>query len=154
MSVLRYVRLDVFANQPFTGIQLAVFPDAVGIDERRMQSIANEMALPEITFVFPPEAPETDARARIFTPSQELPMAGSQIGLTSDACSRSQMKWLSPNSHSCFLPRLPRPTRGLAFSLHPKSCRWPGVRRLGRFLRSQARDGCVRAPTKRFSASA
>ena len=77
MSVYRYVRLDVFTNQPFTGIQLAVFPDAAGIDERRMQRIANEMALPETTFVFPPEAPETDARVRIFTPTRELPMAGS-----------------------------------------------------------------------------
>ena len=77
MSVLRYVRLDVFTNQPFTGIQLAVFPDAAGIDERRIQQIANEMALPETTFVFPPEAPEADARVRIFTPSRELPMAGS-----------------------------------------------------------------------------
>src|SRR5262244_3474968 len=66
MSVLRYVRLDVFTNQPFTGIQLTVFPDAAGIDERRMQRIANEMALPETTFVFPPEAPETEARVRIF----------------------------------------------------------------------------------------
>jgi trans-2,3-dihydro-3-hydroxyanthranilate isomerase len=77
MSVQQYVRLDVFTNQPFTGIQLAVFPDAAGIDERRMQVIANEMALPETTFVFPPEAPETDARVRIFTPTRELPMAGS-----------------------------------------------------------------------------
>src|SRR5215472_16085636 len=77
MSVLRYIRLDVFSNQPFTGIQLGVFPDAAGIDERRMQQIANEMALPETTFVFPPEAPETDARVRIFTPSRELPIAGS-----------------------------------------------------------------------------
>ncbi len=77
MSVLRYVRLDVFTNQPFTGIQLAVFPDAAGIDEKRMQRIANEMALPETTFVFPPQAPKTDARVRIFTPSRELPMAGS-----------------------------------------------------------------------------
>jgi trans-2,3-dihydro-3-hydroxyanthranilate isomerase len=76
MSVYRYVRLDVFSNQPFTGIQLAMFPDAAGIDERRMQRIANEMALPETTFVFPPEAPETDARVRIFTPTRELPMAG------------------------------------------------------------------------------
>ena len=77
MSVYRYVRLDVFSNQPFTGIQLAMFPDAAGIDERRMQRIANEMALPETTFVFPPEAPETEARVCIFTPSRELPMAGS-----------------------------------------------------------------------------
>src|SRR5437879_13139535 len=77
MAVLRYVHLDVFTNQPFTGLQLGVFPDAAGIDERRMQQIANEMALPETTFVFPPEAPETDARVRIFTPTRELPMAGS-----------------------------------------------------------------------------
>jgi trans-2,3-dihydro-3-hydroxyanthranilate isomerase len=77
MSVFRYVRLDVFTNQPFTGIQLAVLPDAAGLDERRMQQIANEMALPETTFVFPPDAPETIARVRIFTPSRELPMAGS-----------------------------------------------------------------------------
>jgi len=77
MSVLRYVRLDVFTNQPFSGIQLAVFPDAAGIDERRMQRIANEMALPETTFVLPPEVPEAAARVRIFTPSRELPMAGS-----------------------------------------------------------------------------
>ena len=77
MSVFRYVRLDVFTNQPFTGIQLAVLPDAAGLDERRMQQIASEMALPETTFVFPPEAPESIARVRIFTPSRELPMAGS-----------------------------------------------------------------------------
>ena len=77
MSVYRYVRLDVFSNQPFTGIQLAMFPDAAGIDERRMQRIANEMALPETTFVFPPAAPGTAARVRIFTPTRELPMAGS-----------------------------------------------------------------------------
>jgi len=83
MPVLQYVHLDVFTNQPFTGIQLAVFLDAAGIDERRMQRIANEMAFPETTFVFPPEAPGTDARVRIFTPSQELPMAGSPtVGAT------------------------------------------------------------------------
>src|SRR5579864_6625882 len=76
MPVLQYVHLDVFTNQPFTGNQLAVFLDAEGIDERRMQRIANEMCLPETTFVLPPEAPGTDARVRIFTPSQELPMAG------------------------------------------------------------------------------
>ncbi len=77
MTVLQYVHLDVFTNQPFTGNQHAVFLDAAGIDERWMQRIANEMASPETTFVFPPEAPETDARVRIFTPSRELPMAGS-----------------------------------------------------------------------------
>ena len=83
MPVFQYVRLDVFTDQAFTGIQLAVFLDAAGIDERRTQRIANEMALPETSFVLPPEAPGTDARVRIFTPSQELPMAGSPtIGTT------------------------------------------------------------------------
>jgi trans-2,3-dihydro-3-hydroxyanthranilate isomerase len=76
MPVLHYVHLDVFTDQPFAGNQLAVFLDPAGIDERRMQRIANEMAFPETTFVFPPEAPGTDARVRIFTPSRELPMAG------------------------------------------------------------------------------
>src|ERR1700682_3875566 len=83
MPVFQYVRLDVLTDQLFTGIQLAVFLDAAGIDERRMQRIANEMALPETSFVLPPETPGTDTRVRIFTPSQELPMAGSPaIGTT------------------------------------------------------------------------
>jgi len=83
MPVFQYVHLNVFTDQPFTGNQLAVFLDAAGIDEQRMQQIANELALPETTFVFPSEAPGTDARVRIFTPSQELPMAGSPtVGTT------------------------------------------------------------------------
>ena len=89
MGVLQYVHLDVFTNQAFTGNQLAVFLDAAGVDERRMQRIANETAFPETTFVLPPEAPGTDARVRIFTASNELPMAGSPtrdvwVGLKTD----------------------------------------------------------------------
>jgi trans-2,3-dihydro-3-hydroxyanthranilate isomerase len=83
MRGLQYVHLNVFANRPFTGNQLAVFLDAEGTDDKRMQRIANEMAFPETTFVFPPEVSETDARVRIFTPSRELPMAGSPtVGTT------------------------------------------------------------------------
>ena len=83
MPVLRYLHLNVFANQPFTGNQLAVFLDAEGIDEAQMQRIANEMAFPETTFVFPPAVSRTEARVRIFTPSRELPMAGSPtVGTT------------------------------------------------------------------------
>jgi trans-2,3-dihydro-3-hydroxyanthranilate isomerase len=89
MPVLQYVHLDVFTDQPFTGNQLAVFLDAEGIDERRMQRIANEVALPETTFVFPPEVSGTDARVRIFTPSQELPMAGSPTVGTTFALARA-----------------------------------------------------------------
>ena len=41
-----------------------------------MQAVAKEMNFSETTFVLPPERPETDARMRIFTPGDELPMAG------------------------------------------------------------------------------
>lgn len=42
------------------------------------------------------------------------------------------MKWLSAKPRSCFLPRLPGPTRAFAFSRHPGSYRWLGFRRSGR----------------------
>jgi trans-2,3-dihydro-3-hydroxyanthranilate isomerase len=71
-----YVHLDVFTDRAFHGNQLAVFTEAIGLDGDRMQRIANEMAFPETTFVFPAESPETDARVRIFTPLRELPFAG------------------------------------------------------------------------------
>src|ERR1700694_3156930 len=41
-----------------------------------MQAIAKEMNFSESTFVLPSEAPGTDVRMRIFTPVDELPMAG------------------------------------------------------------------------------
>jgi trans-2,3-dihydro-3-hydroxyanthranilate isomerase len=72
----RYLHYDVFTDEPFSGNQLAVFPNAEGLDAERMQRIANEMAFPETTFVFPPDSEDTDRRVRIFTPARELPMAG------------------------------------------------------------------------------
>jgi trans-2,3-dihydro-3-hydroxyanthranilate isomerase len=71
----RYLHLDVFTDHQFEGNQLAVFPEPGGLNPAEMQMIANEMAFSETTFVFPPES-GGDARMRIFTPSEELPMAG------------------------------------------------------------------------------
>jgi trans-2,3-dihydro-3-hydroxyanthranilate isomerase len=76
MAALSYLHLDVFTDRAFTGNQLAVFLEPAGPDEALMQRIANELAFPETTFVFPAELPGTDARVRIFTPARELPMAG------------------------------------------------------------------------------
>jgi trans-2,3-dihydro-3-hydroxyanthranilate isomerase len=73
---LRYLHLDVFTDTPFEGNQLAVFPDARGLDADEMQAIAREMAFSETTFVLPREDARTDVRMRIFTPGSELPMAG------------------------------------------------------------------------------
>ena len=72
----RYLHYDVFTDAPLEGNQLAVFPEPAGLTTEMMQAITREMNFSECTFIFPPEAPGTDVRMRIFTPGEELPMAG------------------------------------------------------------------------------
>ena len=64
------------AGKLFGGNQLAVFPEADGLDTRVMQSIAREFNLSETVFAFPPASQAHTRRLRIFTPSAELPFAG------------------------------------------------------------------------------
>ena len=71
-----YLHWDVFTGERFFGNQLAVFTDARGLDTATMQRIAREMNFAESTFILPAESPGTDVRMRIFTPTQEMPMAG------------------------------------------------------------------------------
>jgi trans-2,3-dihydro-3-hydroxyanthranilate isomerase len=71
----RYLHLDVFTSTRFEGNQLAVFPEPAGLDAPQMLAIAREMAFSETTFILPPEG-AGDVRMRIFTPGEELPMAG------------------------------------------------------------------------------
>ena len=73
---LTYLQYDVFTGEPLLGNQLAVFTDARGLDAALMQRIALEMNFSESTFILPAEQAGTDVRMRIFTPAQELPMAG------------------------------------------------------------------------------
>jgi trans-2,3-dihydro-3-hydroxyanthranilate isomerase len=72
----RYLHYDVFTDHLFGGNQLAVVLDARGLLVETMQAIAKEMNFSETTFVLPPETAGTDVRMRIFTPGEELPMAG------------------------------------------------------------------------------
>src|SRR5688572_16574904 len=71
-----FVTVDVFTNQRFGGNPLAVFPDARGMSDAEMQSLAAEFNLSETTFVLPPENPANTARVRIFTRTTEMPFAG------------------------------------------------------------------------------
>lgn len=74
-----FIQLDVFTAVPLEGNQLAVFPDAQGLSDNEMQSVAREMNLSETTFVFPREAAverERGVQVRIFTVNEELPFAG------------------------------------------------------------------------------
>jgi trans-2,3-dihydro-3-hydroxyanthranilate isomerase len=77
MKKARYVRVDVFANKPFGGNPLAVFPEADNLTSREMQLLAMEMNLSETTFVLPPtRGSGADFRVRIFVPDKEIPYAG------------------------------------------------------------------------------
>lgn len=76
MPTYRYLHYDVFTDAPFEGNQLAVFPEPAGLSTGEMQTITREMNFSECTFIFPPETPGTNVRMRIFTPGEELPMAG------------------------------------------------------------------------------
>ena len=71
-----YQHWDVFTGEPLYGNQLAVFTDGRGIDAGTMQRMAREMNFAESTFILPTESAGTDLRMRIFTPLQEVPMAG------------------------------------------------------------------------------
>lgn len=78
MAGYRYVVCDVFTDVPLAGNQLAVFTDARDIPEEQLQKLAREMNFSETVFVYPPEA-DGHVKARIFTPSEELPFAGHPI---------------------------------------------------------------------------
>ena len=68
--------VDVFTDRPLAGNQLAVVLDAEGLRSDRMQAVAREFNFSETTFVTPSAAEGCDWRVRIFTPVEELPMAG------------------------------------------------------------------------------
>jgi trans-2,3-dihydro-3-hydroxyanthranilate isomerase len=73
---MRYLHLDVFTDRRFEGNQLAVFPEPEGLTTADMQAITREMNFSECTFIFPPSSQKADLKMRIFTPFEELPMAG------------------------------------------------------------------------------
>ncbi|HUQ18807.1 MAG TPA: PhzF family phenazine biosynthesis protein [Gemmatimonadaceae bacterium] len=72
----KYYITDVFTDTPFGGNQLAVLPDARGLNDQQMQTIAREFNFSETTFVFPPDNSANTKKVRIFTPASELPFAG------------------------------------------------------------------------------
>jgi trans-2,3-dihydro-3-hydroxyanthranilate isomerase len=76
MKPFTFVTVDVFTDHRFGGNPLAVFPDARGLSDADMQSLAAEFNLSETTFVLPPEDPAHTARVRIFNRTAEMPFAG------------------------------------------------------------------------------
>ncbi len=77
MRNYEFYQLDVFTDKLFCGNPLAVFPEADGISDHEMQEIAKEMNLSETVFVLPSN--KALRRLRIFTPKQELSLAGHPV---------------------------------------------------------------------------
>ncbi|PKQ15017.1 MAG: 2,3-dihydro-3-hydroxyanthranilate isomerase [Actinobacteria bacterium HGW-Actinobacteria-7] len=78
MNNNRFVIVDVFTEKPLAGNQLAVFTNAVGLNDQQMQALALETGFSETVFVLPAES-DGDLRVRIFTPQCELPFAGHPV---------------------------------------------------------------------------
>jgi trans-2,3-dihydro-3-hydroxyanthranilate isomerase len=74
MRALPIVQVDAFTDVPFGGNPCAVVFDADELSCETMQRIAREVNLSETAFVMDSE--HADARARYFTPGEEIPMAG------------------------------------------------------------------------------
>jgi trans-2,3-dihydro-3-hydroxyanthranilate isomerase len=68
--------VDVFAESRYAGNTLAVVRDAADLDAAAMQRIAREFGFSETTFLVSDPRDPAGVRARIFTPSFELPFAG------------------------------------------------------------------------------
>ena len=71
---MRFVQVDVFADAPYRGNPLAVFPEAGALTASQMQAIASEMNLSETTFVT--SYSRDFYEVRIFTPDEEVDFAG------------------------------------------------------------------------------
>jgi len=74
MKTYAFRIVNVFAEERLGGNPLAVFEDAQGLDDAKMQALALQFNLSETTFILPSSA--ATARVRIFTPAFEMPFAG------------------------------------------------------------------------------
>lgn len=76
MRKYRVYQVDAFTKTRFAGNPAGVVPDADGLGEREMLSIARELNNSETSFVFSPTAPDHDVWVRFFTPKTEVPICG------------------------------------------------------------------------------
>jgi trans-2,3-dihydro-3-hydroxyanthranilate isomerase len=75
LSLTFYI-VDVFAEEKYSGNQLAVVRGGAGLPDERLQKIALEMNYSETTFVLSEDVTDGGYDVRIFTPGDEIPFAG------------------------------------------------------------------------------
>ncbi len=82
MKDIDIFQVDAFTDRVFGGNPAGVVPDAAGLTETEMQSIAREMNLSETAFVTPASGAgkkrelAPDLRVRFFTPTDEVDLCG------------------------------------------------------------------------------
>lgn len=76
MSKPSFHLVDVFAEEKYSGNQLAVFRDVKELCEVEMQQIAREVNFSETTFILSDKKHDGGYDVRIFTPQTEVPFAG------------------------------------------------------------------------------
>lgn len=74
MTKLPFFQVDAFTDTPLSGNPCAVVLDADSLTRQQMQAIAREQNLSETAFIL--HSDRADVRARYFTPSEEIPLAG------------------------------------------------------------------------------
>jgi trans-2,3-dihydro-3-hydroxyanthranilate isomerase len=74
-----YFIADVFTKELFNGAQIAVFPQADGLNSEKMQLIARELNLTETLFIFHKLSGELVRRMRVFSPFKEIDFAGHPV---------------------------------------------------------------------------
>ncbi len=79
MKKYAYYIADVFTKQVFNGAQIAVFPQADGLNTEKMALIARELNLTETVFIFHRLNTQNERRMRVFSPTAEVDFAGHPI---------------------------------------------------------------------------
>jgi PhzF family phenazine biosynthesis protein len=75
----KYHIVDVFTEEIFGGAQIAVFPNANGLDKTTMQMLARELNLSETVFVSESKDKNITRRLSVYSPTEEIDFAGPPI---------------------------------------------------------------------------
>jgi trans-2,3-dihydro-3-hydroxyanthranilate isomerase len=75
----KYYMADIFTHQVFSGAQVAVFPDANGLNNQQMALVARELNLSETVFLFQGDSNNASWRMKIFSPLGEMDYAGHPV---------------------------------------------------------------------------
>jgi len=75
----KYFIADVYTHQIFNGAQVAVFPNADGLNNQKMAKIANELNLSETVFLIKKQQSDNTWQMKAFSPYGEIDYTGYSI---------------------------------------------------------------------------